>query len=444
VKYNNLLSFKGASIKKIDNKLHWYAYDKYYNNFAMSDYNQNNIMDFRCYREPPRKNNNDDVIFLEDKFYQDAVEDKFFTDADIWLSDHKGTLAVKVHRCVLGLSSEYFHKIFNSNQCWHQVTFKIEVNNRKIARDVIFSYFYNQKMNSTLYHKNKNIFGMFKCKTLFGLKNDVKLLYDIKVLPEEFDLFVEIIKNIGLISDEHLIKTVKENIPLNYDLSNPAAEFINKFIDTIKIILIDSQGTLSIIAHKCILEKSPYFYALLHFNENTSCRAGQEKHFEVDNKNIAHDVILTLYDQSSRTHSTMHKDIKYLSEMFKCRNLFCLDNNIRLLYDMDIAKEDFDLFIQVINLFAQVNENFDLVNDKHLMRTIKKNIPPDYDLNNFTIEFINELILLTDYKIISASNNIGSQLLNTLIGHGVIRDVAFSYPEPIDVKLREYVHFKTK
>jgi len=356
-----------------------------------------------------------------DKFYQDAIKDNFYTNAEISLIDSNDNypLLIKVHKCILGCSSTFFHKLFDYGK--NQSMFVVQVNNNKIARDVIFSHCYNQKMDSALYHENKNLFDMFKCKSHFCLKNDIKLLYDIKVLPEEFDLFVEIIKNIGLINDEHLIKTIKENIPLNYDLNNSTAEFVNKFVDTIEIILIDPSGTLNIVAHKCVLESSaPYFHGLFHFNENTN----QKKQFEIEvnNTKVARDMISTFYNQE--IDSALYRNIKYLSDMFECRRSFCLDNDIKLLYDIDVPKEDFELFMQVIDSFTQTIKDFDPVNDKRLMRAIKKNIQLDYDLNNFTIEFINEL-LLVDYQIVlgGAGKDIQiwdtytNQLLNTLKGH---------------------------
>jgi WD40 repeat protein len=366
-----------------------------------------------------------------DKFYQDAIKDNFYTDAEISLIDSNDNypLLIKVHKCILGCSSTFFHKLFDYGK--NQSMFVVQVDNKKIARDVIFSHCYNQQMDSALYRENKNLFDMFKCKNQFCLKNDIKFLYDIKVLPEEFYLFVEIIKNIGLINDEHLIKTIKENIPLNYDLNNSTAEFVNKFIDTIEIILIDPSGTLNIVAHKCVLESSaPYFHGLFHFNENTN----QKKQFEIEvnNTKVARDMISTFYNQE--IDSALYRNIKYLSDMFECRRALCLNNDIKLLYDIDVPKEDFELFMQVIDSFTQTIKDFDLVNDKRLMRAIKKNIQLDYDLNNFTIEFINEL-LLVDYQIVlgGAGKDIQiwdtytNQLLNTLKGHNnTVSSLTFS------------------
>jgi hypothetical protein len=68
------------------------------------------------------------------------------------------------------------------------------------------------------------------------------------------------------------------------------------------------------------------------------------------------------------------------------------------LYNIKVSSGDFGLFMQIV-------EEFDFVNDTHLMRTIKKNIPLDYDLNNFSIEFINELQLHGDHLIISGSSD---------------------------------------
>jgi WD40 repeat protein len=157
---------------------------------------------------------------------------------------------------------------------------------------------------------------------------------------------------------------------------------------------------------------------------------GKEKNqsiirIEYINAKVAHDVILSLYNHPvGKINSTT----KYLLEMFKCRSFFCLDNDVKLLYNLDISKEEFDLFMHVV-------EEFDLVNDEYLLKTIKKNIPLDYDLNNFSMELINKLRFNDNLRIVSGSGDCSlkiwdaesGQLLNTLTSHtNSVLSVAFS------------------
>ena len=96
----------------------------------------------------------------------------------------------------------------------------------------------------------------------------------------------------------------------------------------IEIILVDSNNTLSIRAHKCILEcSSTYFHNLFCFGKEktqSSIRIG------VDNAKVAHDIIMLFYGQKI---NSVH-DPKYLLEMLNvevfflfhiviCKNIFC-------------------------------------------------------------------------------------------------------------------------
>jgi hypothetical protein len=97
---------------------------------------------------------------------------------------------------------------------------------------------------------------------------------------------------------------------------------------------------------------------------------------KVVNRKVARDVIMEFYNQY--VDSSLYRDIKYLSEMLECRNFFCLPLSFwsrELLYDINVSKEEnFNLFMQIIDLFMQIDKDFDPVNDEHLMRTIKENI----------------------------------------------------------------------
>lgn len=55
------------------------------------------------------------------------------------------------------------------------------------------------------------------------------------------------------------------------------------------------------------------------------------------------------------------------------------------MYDLEVPEEGFDMLLQVA-------EGLDNNNDKKLIQTIKKNIPKKYNFNNFSIEFVKELL----------------------------------------------------
>ena len=112
--------------------------------------------------------------------------------------------------------------------------------------------------------------------------------------------------------------------------------------------------------------------------------------------------------------------------MFKCRDFFCLNNDVTKLYNLKIHPDDFDLFLEIV-------DNFDYNNDYQLIRKNKNNIPKDYDDDSLMCE-INEKMKM-DLRIVSGSYNrtvkiwdaLSGQLINTLTGHyNAVLSVAFS------------------
>jgi WD40 repeat protein len=227
-----------------------------------------------------------------------------------------------------------------------------------------------------------------------------------------------------LIDDPNLFASKKLGGHHNYfSMDKLYQDTINKVYTDIEIVLIDPHNTISMHAHKCVLEcMSIYFHNLFNFGKEKNQSAIKIK---VNNAKVANDCIMLFYDQ--KINLVSHNEIKYLLEMFDCRQFFGLSNDVTLLYNIKVQPEEFDLFMQVI-------EEFDFINDKRLTRTIKKNIPIDYDLNNFTTEFINEL-QFNDYLIVSGSKDCNiriwdpesGKLLNTLNKHTrQINNVTFS------------------
>ncbi len=116
-----------------------------------------------------------------------------------------------------------------------------------------------------------------------------------------------------------------------------------KKFTNVEIILVDSNDTLILNLHKCILAcSSTYFNNLFNFGIEKNSSSIK---IEVGDAKIAHDLILSFYNQ--KINSTMYSDTKYLLEMFKCRSYFCLDNDVTLLYNIKIPTEEFELLIHL-------------------------------------------------------------------------------------------------
>lgn len=170
---------------------------------------------------------------------------------------------------------------------------------------------------------------------------------------------------------------------LYLDLSN------KKYTD-VELLIGDDTKEIRISVHKLVLAYSSDFFDRLFtfgMEKNQTCIT-----LKVDNADIANDVILSFYGLNQR--SINYPDWKYQLKYYKCRSYFGIQNDPTLLYNMKIPTEGFDLLMNVI-------EEYDYSNDHNLIKLIKENIPIDFNLNNFTVEFINELLKIRNYKIIS-------------------------------------------
>jgi hypothetical protein len=130
------------------------------------------------------------------------------TDVEIILCGSRDIVKIQSHKCILGCYFDYFHKLFNFGKEKNQPTIRIEVPNTKVARDLILSF--NKHNINFECHEIRYLLEMFKCKRFFCLENDVKLLYDIKVSFDDFDLFMEVVDEFDFVNDKRLIRTIKK------------------------------------------------------------------------------------------------------------------------------------------------------------------------------------------------------------------------------------------
>src|SRR5579872_6754822 len=132
--------------------------------------------------------------------------------------------------------------------------------------------------------------------------------------------------------------------------------------------------------HRVILaSSSSYFHALFTFGSNYTKTSFTIN--EVDDVDIMYDLIMSWYGQSPNSN---YPSWLHLLKTIKCKSFLCIDLDLKLLYDLKVPPEGLDLMLEVMDLF-------DYTNNRRLLSTIKKAIPKNYDLNNFSGEFI-ELI----------------------------------------------------
>lgn len=173
-----------------------------------------------------------------------------------------------------------------------------------------------------------------------------------------------------------------------------------KFTD-VELSFVDDKETITTHLHKCVLiSSSKYFEGLFSF--------GKEKNqskisIKVDDAKIAHKIILSFYGKNfSYDNST------YLLKMFNIRTYFCLNNDVKLLYDIKVPKKDFNSLITVV--LSEQND------DERLLQLVKKNMPLDYDLANLPNVFIKKLLNTNDYILLTGDGSKKIKLWNVETG----------------------------
>ena len=165
-----------------------------------------------------------------------------FTDVELILDDNKEPLSIHVHRNILASSCDCFMKLFTFNLNINQNKFILKVDNAKVTKDLIYS-FYGKEIE---YPDNRYLLEMFKYRDFFCLDNDVKKLYNLKIHPNDFDLFLEIVDKFDYNNDFQLIRTIKNNIPKNYDDDSLMVEINERLKMDFKIVSGRSGKTVKI------------------------------------------------------------------------------------------------------------------------------------------------------------------------------------------------------
>jgi len=160
----------------------------------------------------------------------------------------------------------------------------------------------------------------------------------------------------------------------------------------------DPIRSISVKAHRNVLAwLVPYFDKLFTFADNL-----QKKEFNitVEDAAVAELFIQSLYGQRIDFTSGCYRDRDFLCcslehkkstfcynflHLCKLRSYFCLDVDLKKLYQVKVTEENFDLFLQVVNL-PEIELN------RRLIRTIKRNLPKDYEWEGINEEFKQEVM----------------------------------------------------
>lgn len=183
-------------------------------------------------------------------------------DIEIIFTDKIVSVKIIINRSILILSCDYFRKMLEFGPNKDKTSFAIEVPNAKIAKNIVESFKYSNKLPGTEMYTLpnsgkdeqcnpgwKDILETFQCRDFFCLEKDMAAFYNIVVPVEEFDSLLQILDECNIINDNGIVQMIKKNIPKNYDLKNFTTEFINEMIliNNINIITANDRGIIKII-----------------------------------------------------------------------------------------------------------------------------------------------------------------------------------------------------
>ena len=177
-----------------------------------------------------------------DKLYY-YVKEKLFVDLTLTLIDGTNEITINVHKNILSCACIYFEKLLTNFKEKNSNNITITVPNTHVSYDIIIS-FYNIKANIGILASWKHLLESYKCYDFFGLDIDPKLLFDLEIPAEGFELLLEVIELIGY--DEDMIKLINKNIPNEYDLSKLPEELLNNMIEVTKSYNIVLSGIYGI------------------------------------------------------------------------------------------------------------------------------------------------------------------------------------------------------
>lgn len=148
-----------------------------------------------------------------------------------------------------------------------------------------------------------------------------------------------------------------------------------------EFVLIDDSTSITISISKFVLASSLHYFSNLFLFANNL----DKKTFvlQVPDAIVMTDIIMAFHGVNKK--STNYPHWKYLLNELKCKNFLCAPININELYDLIVPTEGFELLLDVVDLFNDAASDFKLV------RTIKKNIPDNYDLSIFPEYILSQL-----------------------------------------------------
>ncbi|AQN68702.1 BTB/POZ domain protein [Saudi moumouvirus] len=181
--------------------------------------------------------------------------------------------------------------------------------------------------------------------------------------------------------------------------------YYDKNFSDLTIKLVDDKKEEKIQVHKCILySKNPYFENMLNNNFKESSES--EITIIVPNIDAAKIVIESIYD----INHTIDLDWKLQIDVYKCKDFFFQE---KIFPKIKISAEEFDKFLNLIDSLGYSND---------IIKCIIKNLPENYDLEQFPTELLQSMYDLCDaynivkelrYNIIVSSLKTGKKIIKS-------------------------------
>lgn len=197
-------------------------------------------------------------------------------------------------------------------------------------------------------------------------------------------------------------------------MENNFVDFLDKkkFTD-VELILTDGINKHSIHAHKIILScYCAYFYKLFHFNDEPMYT------INIPYINALIQIIDSFYGKEIKCETS-----KELLQIYMTKNYLTFNIDPRPLYNLKVDEEDFDLLLEVCNLF-------DIENDYRLLCTIRNNAPRQYIMDDHFTPLIKKTLEITKNNVYENLKNYGldvQMFISKLKEHGCVISGSFMY-----------------
>ena len=175
---------------------------------------------------------------------------KVYTDVKIFLTNNLDTIEMDVHKVVLAFTSDFFNSLFKFGLEKNKSEVTVVVDDVKIAQQVILSFYGKEIIYQDIVHKLK----VMICQDYFCQEIDKNFFTDINIPDYLFELFFSFVTS-RFELDDVLMRSIKDNIPNNYDLKKIPSHLIKKLLNIPKYYIIAGGQSQEIYLYEPYVKK---------------------------------------------------------------------------------------------------------------------------------------------------------------------------------------------